>query len=118
MNDSAENISVDSQVDFIVMHGEDDNDGDLTAGSDGGAENTDGDGGGAVQDVAAAAASPTPSIGTVAGGADTTTQGAATAATPVGFPAGIAPGDGDLMPPRFTDDRNTDARLCVVVSVI
>ena len=107
MNDSAENISVDSQVDFVVMHGEYDNDGDLTVGSDGGAENTDGDGGGAVQDVAAA--SPTPSIGTVAGGADTTTQGAATAATPVGFPAGIAPGDGDLMPPRFTDDRNTDA---------
>ena len=106
MNVSADNISVDSQVDFVIMNGEDDNHSDVTVGSDGGA-NTDGDGDGAVQDVAAA--SPAPSIGTVADGADTTTGGAAPAATPVAFPAGIAPGDGDLMPPRFTDDRNTDA---------
>ena len=111
-----DNVSTDSQIEFVIMEHEhnndiESNDGDATAGSEVVAtDHADGGGDSVTRNSTATAVSPTPSSGTVTGGADTTTHGAGAApAAQACVPIGIAPGDGDLMPPRFTDDRNTDA---------
>jgi len=113
-----DNVSTDSQIEFIIMehdHNNDivSNDGDATAGSEVGAtDHADGGGDSVTRNSTATAVIPTPSSGTVTGGADSTTHGASAApAAQTCFPTGIAPGDGDLMPPRFTDDRNTHTSM-------
>ena len=63
----------------------------------------------AINTVASSAESG-PTNATAASTANTEATPARAASTAfVGCPIGIAPGDGDLMPPRFTDDRHTAA---------
>jgi len=106
------NVSVDSQVEFIV------DDGDIVYGgdiADGQHDNSDDDGMEAPGHIADVNAETRSDIG----GPATTTTTATVAPTPPpsgdGAAAaghattyvtmGVAPGDGDLMPPRFSGDR-------------
>ena len=76
-----DNVSIDSQTEFVIMeHDNNDivsNDGNATAGSEVGAtDHADGGGDSVTRSSTATAVSPTLSTGTVTGGADTTTHGA------------------------------------------
>jgi len=108
-----DNVSTDSQIDFVMdMDSEPDRATyhDTTADDQHGAT-ADVRDGSPTRHQRPTATSPVSDRTTTSanGGADTTTRYGRTI-TMTDLPTtGIAPGDGDLMPPRFTDDRQTDA---------
>ena len=115
----SDNVSSDSQIDFIISVNSDNMD-------DASSLDDSADVGNAVADdmsegtgpaTTSAAATATTSAAVITstaasatGGAEAPTSGADGPMAAVPYATlGIAPGDGDLMPPKFADDRQTDA---------